>query len=66
MFHFIVYLAPTSDKANLISLTKDQEKASCSTLSDDILFVVSEITPLTSNVFYILPVLIKLLVSKTF
>ncbi|CAH8440021.1 unnamed protein product [Schistosoma bovis] len=34
---------PTSDKANLISLTKDQEKASCSTLSDDILFVESHL-----------------------
>ncbi|CAH8483300.1 unnamed protein product [Schistosoma margrebowiei] len=34
---------PTSDKANPISLTKDQEKASCSTLSDDILFVESHL-----------------------
>ncbi|CAH8442363.1 unnamed protein product [Schistosoma rodhaini] len=34
---------PTSDKANPISVTKDQEEASHSTLSDDILFVESHL-----------------------
>ncbi|VDO56153.1 unnamed protein product [Schistosoma margrebowiei] len=39
----LLYGTPTSDKVNPISLTKDQEKASCSTLSDDILFVESHL-----------------------